>query len=171
MDSLSSAEGEWIHHLHSFNTQCVEELDAMIPDQSSRYRMTYFRRDFKAAFHAPPSASDAPGVVYWLRKTNPNGSVQWKAGRTNDMGRRLREWRRQCRRCRIKIVHETPTRFAKKLERALHRFLKTADVWKQPCACQSCRVKHREEFEVERIGGVEKAIKVTRLIGKIVDSK
>ncbi|KAK7048796.1 hypothetical protein R3P38DRAFT_3175042 [Favolaschia claudopus] len=148
-----------------------EELYAMTPDQSSRYRTTYSRRGVKAAIRAPPSASDAPGVVYWLKKTSPDGSVEWKAGRTNDSRRRLREWRRQCRRSRIKLVHETPTRYAKKLERALHRFLKTADVWKQPCACQSCRVKHREEFEVERIGGVEKAIKVTRLIGKIVDSK
>ncbi|KAF9534088.1 hypothetical protein CPB83DRAFT_748294, partial [Crepidotus variabilis] len=45
----------------------------------------------------PSSRSDSPGYIYVLELApDDTNFVKFKVGRSNDVGRRLREWRRQC---------------------------------------------------------------------------
>ncbi|KAK7050624.1 hypothetical protein R3P38DRAFT_3174100 [Favolaschia claudopus] len=149
----------------------LARLDRDLPDQSTLYNKIYRRRDLHSAIAKPPSRSDRPGVVYWLKMVHKSGLVEWKAGCTDNMQRRLRQWRRQCRGCHITVVDYVRTRYAKKLERCLHLYLKISDLWKKPCACEACRVHHREKFEIGRLrGGIGKALSVTRLLRDLVDS-
>ncbi|KAK6972162.1 hypothetical protein R3P38DRAFT_3240393 [Favolaschia claudopus] len=170
-----------IRTVHSMNTSSnttrrlrrarLARLDRDLHDQSTLYNKIYRRGDVHSAIAKRPSPSDRPGVVYWLKMVHQSGLVEWKAGRTDNMQRRLRQWRRQCRGCRITVVDKVRTRYAKKLERCLHLYLKTSDLWKKPCACEACRVHHREKFEIGRLrGGIQKAVKVTRLLRDLVDS-
>ncbi|KAK6978114.1 hypothetical protein R3P38DRAFT_3210728 [Favolaschia claudopus] len=154
--------------------QCAARLLARVArqlprHQSTRYSTTYTLGRVYDALAARPSRSDRPGLVYWLKMVHRSGLVEWKAGRTDNMQRRLRQWRRQCPGCRITVVDKVRTRYAKKLERCLHLCLKTSDAWKVPSACEACRVFHREKFEVGRFGGITKALNVTRLLRDIVD--
>ncbi|KAK6967058.1 hypothetical protein R3P38DRAFT_2815379 [Favolaschia claudopus] len=139
----------------------LARLNRDLPDKSTLYNKTYRPRDVHRAVAQRPSPSDRPGFVYWLKMVHKSGLVEWKAGRTDNMQRRLRQWRRQCRGCRITVVDKVRTLYAKKL---------ASDLWKKPCACEACRVHHCEKFEIGRLrGGIAKALRVTRLLRDLVD--
>ncbi|KAK7043568.1 hypothetical protein R3P38DRAFT_3178528 [Favolaschia claudopus] len=149
----------------------LARVDRLLHDSSTRYNKPYTRHGVHTAIDAKPSASDGPGVVYWYKMLQPNGVEEYKAGRTNDAERRLDEWRKQCPGCDFELLDVTPTKYAKKLERVLHKFLKTNDCWiiPYPCPSPSCKVRHREKFAIQGIGGWRKARTVTRLLRDIVD--
>ncbi|KAJ7190392.1 hypothetical protein B0H12DRAFT_1306575 [Mycena haematopus] len=138
----------------------VADVLSKLPATSTRYSRIYTKAPFQTALSAPSSDSDAEGFVYWQRIKHPDGRLEWKAGRSNDPERRLREWRSQCRLSEIELIAEVPTRHAKKLECVLHKYLKIADAWITPYPCNSCRVRHQEKFDVDVVGGIQEAIEL-----------
>ncbi|KAJ7439710.1 hypothetical protein B0H11DRAFT_1934412 [Mycena galericulata] len=148
----------------------VEDLlYRLLADTSTRYTRIYTRAAFNAAIREPSSVSDAEGFLYWQILRHRDGSQELKAGRTKNIQRRLAEWRRQCYLADIVHAAEIPTKHAKKLERIVHMFFKINDAWIEPYACDSCGVRHREKFEPERVGGIEQAVEVSRLLNELVD--
>ncbi|KAJ7242233.1 hypothetical protein C8J57DRAFT_1526275 [Mycena rebaudengoi] len=108
----------------------------------------------------PPARHDGPGVSYILTVEHKDGTVELKAGRSNNEERRLKEWRAQCFRDKIELVFSVPTQHAKKLERIVHGKFKSLGTWITPYKCRSCGVFHREKFTFEFKGGLEEAKKL-----------
>lgn len=89
-----------------------------------------------------------PGFIYMFWDVGNFGKI--KIGRTNDLGRRLKDWNRDCRREHaylpailrdelIKVPHVS------RIERLIHIELKEH---RREAYCSSCRKHHREWFEV-----------------------
>ncbi|KAJ6606712.1 hypothetical protein B0H10DRAFT_1956876 [Mycena sp. CBHHK59/15] len=78
-----------------------------------------------------------------------------KVGRTNNIVRRAREWRKQCP-GQVQIWQwYYETRYAAKLEQLVHLDLKAMGAWTGAYVCDFCPVRHREKFYLEVIGGLE----------------
>ncbi|KAK6971659.1 hypothetical protein R3P38DRAFT_3241930 [Favolaschia claudopus] len=144
-------------------------IDAILPSESTRYSRIHTKNELYAALARPPSAADGPGYVYWMETENPDGSIESKAGFSNDPDRRLIEWGRQCYRSDFELITVIPTLHARKLERVVHKFFKIADLWKEPYCCESCSVYHREKFEVDDFGGIPGATNITEILRDLVD--
>ncbi|KAK7044604.1 hypothetical protein R3P38DRAFT_3176850 [Favolaschia claudopus] len=148
----------------------LSHIDSILPWESTRYPRIHTKNELFAALVRPPSAADGPGIVYWMKTNNPDGSIESKAGFSNDPNRRLGEWERQCYRSDFELVSTTPTLHARKLERVVHIFFKIADLWKEPYCCESCSVYHREKFEVDEFGGIPAARNITEILRDLVDA-
>ncbi|KAK7006516.1 meiotically up-regulated gene 113-domain-containing protein [Favolaschia claudopus] len=148
----------------------LSNIGYTLPSESTRYWHTHTITELDAALARPPSDADGPGHVYLMKTTDSNGGIESKVGFSNDPDRRLGEWGRQCYRSEFELVTTIPTLHARKLERVVHKFLKIADLWKEPYCCDSCFVHHREKFELDEFGGIPAAESITKILRDLVDA-
>ncbi|KAK7019074.1 hypothetical protein R3P38DRAFT_3200327 [Favolaschia claudopus] len=135
----------------------------------------YRAADVKTLLNKPFSKSEEEGVLYLYREKTPGGKVQYKAGRTNDIVRRMEQWKTQCYKSDIELLETIKTLHSHRLETAVHLWFKVIGAWVVPYPCESCGIRHREKFEfgvnVDALGdkGVEKAIKIAEQLRDEID--
>ncbi|KAK6992071.1 hypothetical protein R3P38DRAFT_3226609 [Favolaschia claudopus] len=98
-------------------------------DYSTEYHRVHHASDVDAIIEKPPSQSEEPGSVYWHRYTHLDGTVEYKAGRSNDPERRLEQWREQCYNCHIEPLAVIETMHSHKLESVVHKWFKVVGAW------------------------------------------
>ncbi|KAK7013712.1 hypothetical protein R3P38DRAFT_3206275 [Favolaschia claudopus] len=126
----------------------------------------------------PLSKSEEKGNLYWYKELLPDGRIQFKAGRTNDVVRRMGQWEKKCYKSDIELLKIIETVHSHRLEQAVHLWFKVAGAWIVPYPCVSCGTRHREKFEfdeeievdVTELGGIEKAIQITEILRDMIDA-
>ena len=111
----------------------------------------------------PPSRADGPGYVYayLIKGESPLRSPEFqfpfsadqqhspflriKVGRTNNVQRRLHEWRRSCAHSVPVLLGHHSTRYAHKLERVAHVALQRRALWRNVSRSYQARCNDCED--------------------------